>query len=174
MKSEQVFEILMRENSSMLLAFLRSAIRDEHAVEDLFQETLLVAWRRLDDFDREKPFGAWLRGIAGKLALAHYRTAARQAYTLDEATLEWIDVKFGQIQHLRGDTLEEKLSALRDCVNALSPTYREPLEMRYAQARPLAEITAVLQLATETLKKRLTRAKLQLSDCLEKKLAAVN
>lgn len=174
MQSEQVFEILMRENSSMLLAFLRSAVRDEHAVEDLFQETMLVAWRRLDDFDREKPFGAWLRGIAGKLALAHYRNAARQIYPLDETTLEWMDAKFGQIQNLRGDTLEEKLAALRDCVQALSPTYREPVEMRYAQSRPLTEITVALQLATETLKKRLTRAKLQLADCLEKKLAAVN
>jgi RNA polymerase sigma-70 factor (ECF subfamily) len=174
MKSEQVFEILMRENSSMLLAFLRAAIRDEHAVEDLFQETLLIAWRRLDEFDQDKPFGAWLRGIAGKLALSYYRSVARHGNPLDEETLVWMDAKFGQLQNLRGDTLEEKLAALKDCVGALSPMYREPVEMRYSQSRPLAEITLALRLATDTLKKRLTRAKLQLADCLEKKLAAAN
>lgn len=174
MNSEQIFEILVRENASMLMAFLRSAVRDEYAVEDLFQETMMVAWRRLDEFDREKPFGAWLRGIAGKLALAHYRNAARQAYSLDEPTLVWMDAKFEQIQNLQGDTLEEKLAALRDCVQALSPMYRQPVEMRYVQSRPLSEITEVLQLATETLKKRLTRAKLQLADCLDKKLSTVN
>ena len=30
---------------------------------DLFQETMVVAWRRLDDFDHTRPFGPWLRGL---------------------------------------------------------------------------------------------------------------
>ena len=63
---KQVFEVLMRENADMLLAFLRASVRDKHAAEDIFQETMIVAWRRMDSFDRERSFAKWLRGIAKK------------------------------------------------------------------------------------------------------------
>lgn len=172
MNPEQVFEILMRENADMLLAFLRSAVRDEHAVDDLFQETMLTAWRKLEEFDRGRPFGAWLRGIAGNLALAHYRQRARQDQSLDESSLEWLDSRFAQIHKLGGDTLGEKLVALRDCVQALPVEYRQPVQLRYAESLSLAEVGNSLQLAAETLKKRLARARLRLADCLERKLAA--
>ena len=88
MDSKLVFEILVRENAEMLLAFLRSAVRDTHAVDDLFQESMLTAWRRLSEFDRTRSFGPWLRGIAAKLTLAYYRNHAQQAAPLDQATLE--------------------------------------------------------------------------------------
>ena len=48
----------------MLTVFLRSRVNDEAAVDDLFQETMLVAWKRLDECDLSRPFGPWLRGIA--------------------------------------------------------------------------------------------------------------
>ena len=44
-KGKEVFEILMRENADMLLAFLRASVRDSHAVDEMFQETMVVAWR---------------------------------------------------------------------------------------------------------------------------------
>lgn len=172
MHPEQVFEILIRENADMLLAYLRSAVRDEHAVEDLFQESMLVAWRKIEQYDRDRPFGAWLRGIARNLALAHYRERARQDQPLDEASMEWLEARFVQVHTLAGDTLGEKLLALRDCVQALPKEYRQPVQLRYAESLSLSEIGNMLQLATETLKKRLTRAKLRLADCLERKLAA--
>ena len=54
----------------MLTVFLRSRVNDEAAVDDLFQETMLVAWKRLDDCDLSRPFGPWLRGIAHRLVMA--------------------------------------------------------------------------------------------------------
>ena len=47
----QVFEILARENADMLVAYLRSLVRSADAVDDLFQEVMLTAWKRLDDYD---------------------------------------------------------------------------------------------------------------------------
>ena len=37
-KGKEVFEILMRENADMLLAFLRASVRDSHAVDEMFQK----------------------------------------------------------------------------------------------------------------------------------------
>ena len=170
MDAKHIFEILMRENTNMLLSYLRAAVRDWNVADDLFQETMLVAWRRLEDFDRSRPFAPWLRGIAGKILLAHFRKRSKQELSLDAPALEWLDSQFAAIQLQRGDTFAEKLSALRDCVDSLGENYREPVQMRYQQNLSLSEIVQTMSIALETLKKRLTRAKSLLVDCLERKI----
>src|SRR4030095_1216705 len=80
--ARQVFEILVHEHADMLTAFLRSLVLDSSAIHDLFQETMLVAWRRLADYDRARPFGPWLRGIAGVLVMEHRRKRASAARTV--------------------------------------------------------------------------------------------
>ena len=170
MDAEKIFEILMRENAAMLRAFLRSSVRDANTVDDLFQETMLVAWRRLDAFDRDRPFGPWLRGIASKLVLAHFRQHASRETVLGQSAMDWLDVRFAKIHKQSGDSFAEKLSALRDCVDSLPENYREPIRMRYQLDMPLSEISQLLSLAMEALKKRLTRAKHKLANCLDQKL----
>jgi DNA-directed RNA polymerase specialized sigma24 family protein len=66
MDVKTLFEALIRENTGMLMAYIRAGIRDEHAADDVYQETVLAAWKRLDDYDSQKPLGPWLRGIASK------------------------------------------------------------------------------------------------------------
>ena len=63
-----VFAILVREHGERLMAFLRASV-PASSVDDIFQDTVLVAWRRLPDYDRTRPFGAWMRGIARNLVL---------------------------------------------------------------------------------------------------------
>lgn len=149
MEAEKIFEILMRENAAMLRAFLRSSVRDANTVDDLFQETMLVAWRRLDDFDRDRSFGPWLRGIASKLVLAHFRKHASRETVLEQSALDWLEVRFAKIQKQSGDSFTEKLSALRDCVDWLPENYRQPIRMRYQLDMPLSEIGQSLSLAME-------------------------
>lgn len=170
MDSKALFEILIRENTEMLLAFLRTSVRDKHSVDDLYQETFLTAWKRIEDYDRTRPFGPWLRGIAAKTILAHYRNTARSDVPIDNASLEWLDRRFDAIQSREGDTFEEKLSALRKCISDLPTTYKTPITLRYVEQQTSEKIESLLQLTAETLKKRFTRAKSRLADCLERKL----
>jgi hypothetical protein len=91
MDAKSLFEILMREHSGMLTAYLHTVVRDPSAADDLFQEIWMTAWRRLDDFDKSRPFGPWLRGIAAKVILA-WRRQQRHAWLLcDEQVLEHLD-----------------------------------------------------------------------------------
>jgi RNA polymerase sigma-70 factor (ECF subfamily) len=154
----------------MLVAYIRAGVRDEHAVYDLYQETVLTAWKRIDDYDRDKPIGPWLRGIAGKLMLAFYRENSRTALPLDDQTLEWLNDRFAAIHSMSGDTFHEKLAALRECIAALPDTYQRPIKMRYAEQRSLSEVESMLNLGKEALKKRLSRGKARLVECLERKL----
>ncbi|MGE3167163.1 MAG: RNA polymerase sigma factor [Planctomycetota bacterium] len=168
--AKDLFEILMREHADMLLAFLRSSIRDPHAVDDIFQETMVVAWRRLDDFDRTRSFGKWIRGIAGKLVLAHFRKLGNRPALLDETTLDWLDSRFARVQSAPGDTLDDKLAVLRDCIASLPDEMRSTIEARYFHQRSLPEIVEWLHVSLDSVTKRLYRARLQLESCLDRKL----
>lgn len=171
--AKTVFEILVREHAETLLAFLRASLRDSHAVDDVFQETLVVAWRRLDDFDKNRSFGKWLRGIAAKLMLAHFRKTGRNPLQLDASALSWMEGRFARVQSAPGDTLGDKLELLRDCVEALPDEKRITIRARYFEQCSLEEIVERTQASLETVKKRLYRAKLQLETCLERKLPSL-
>ena len=172
-EAARVFEILMRENAEMLLAFLRSSLTDPHTVDDVFQETMVVAWRRLPDFDRNRSFGKWLRGIAANLILVHYRKSVRNPISVDLATLAWTEDRLARIHRIQGDTLSEKLEFLRECIARLSDHLRVTIEARYLRRDPLDDIGQRMGVELETVKKRLYRAKLQLEKCITHKLLAL-
>ena len=165
----ELFEILVRENADSLTAFLRAAVEDHAAAEDLFQETMLIAWQKLGEYDRVRPFGAWLRGIARNLVLAYYRAAARQMACSPDQILNHLDSRMEQVDRQSGDTLNEKIAALTDCLARLAQTYREPIELHYQQHRTSEWIAEHLATTKEAVQKRLQRARIQLAECLENK-----
>jgi RNA polymerase sigma-70 factor (ECF subfamily) len=164
-----LFEILVRENADSLTAFLRAAVQDQAAADDLFQETMLVAWRKIGEYDRTRPFGAWLRGIARNLVLAHYRAATRQIAVADEQIVDCLDRRMAEVDRQPGDTLDEKIQALRDCIDHLEPLYQEPIELHYRQDRTTEWIAARLATTKDAVQKQLQRARARLAECLERK-----
>ncbi len=171
MEARELFEILMREHSQTLLAFVRSSVRDPGLVDDIWQETMLVAWKKLDQFDRQRPFGPWLRGIAAKTILSRMRRQRQWIQVEDQNDLDYLSARFEHVHALAGDTLDEKLDALRDCVSRLSQPERECIEGRYRDEMQPAELSRKLDLQLETVKKRLQRAKAKLLECIQRKLA---
>jgi len=173
MNAYDVFEILVREHTSMLMTFIRSSVRDASLGDDVFQETLLTAWKRLDDYDKSRPFGPWLRGIAGNVILAVQRQHRKVVWLSDEQVLAHLDNRCEQLSHAPGDTLDEKLDLLRDCIETLPGSYRDAIQARLKVDDDSTESLAnQLGLNFETLKKRLQRARARLLDCLQRKMAA--
>ena len=114
----------MREHIDSVRAFLLSSVRDSVAVEDLSQETFLTAWKILDRYDRKLPFGPWVRGIAAKLVLNHRRKLGRnRVHFCDEELLSRIGDGVTAVQRLSGDTFDEKIGALRNCLERLTKNF---------------------------------------------------
>ncbi|MBX7167519.1 MAG: sigma-70 family RNA polymerase sigma factor [Pirellulales bacterium] len=170
MDSQDLFQILVREHADMLTVFLRCAVRDPSVVDDLFQETMLTAWRNLHRFDKTRPFGPWLRGIAAKLILAHRRKSARSMLLCDADILEHLEARHAALAQSPGDTLDEKLDGLRDCLEQLPETYRLAVELRYREGLHGARLAERLDISGEATKKRLQRGRIRLLDCLRRKL----
>lgn len=168
-KARKAFEILARENSRMLMVYLRSLVRDEAAIDDLFQESMLVAWRRLDECDLDRPFGPWLRGIAARLVMAHYRKQKQVPVALQDAVLAVVDRHFENISLLAGDTWDDKVAALRECVDALPDRQQNVIRGRYFDGLQMPVLAEQLELTLEACKKRLQRSRAMIAECLRKK-----
>ena len=168
-RARAVFEILVRENEGMLMTYLRAVVRDDSAAEDLFQETMLTAWKKLSEFDRSRPFGPWLRGISGRLVMSYYRKSKRSLVLGTDEMLDYLSRQIEHISERPGDTWAEKIEALTHCVESLPEHYREPIHLRYFENRPASQIADISKLSLETVRKRLQRARSRLLDCLHRK-----
>jgi RNA polymerase sigma-70 factor (ECF subfamily) len=169
--ARDLFEVLVRENEAMLKIYLRSAMHDRTATEDLFQDTLLVAWEKLDRFDRTQPFGPWLRGIAAKLVLAHHRRQSKTTFLCNDKILEALDNRMMALHRQPGGTLEEKIAFLNECLDLLPELLRETIEQRYFLELSRQEMAERLGITEEAVKKRLQRARTDLLECMLRKLS---
>ena len=168
-EAQSIFEILVRENEGMLMTYLRAAVRNQSVVEDLFQETMLVAWRRLNEYDRSSPFGPWVRGIAANLIRAHFRRAKSDLMITGCDTLEYLSQQIEHIHERPGDTWDQKVSALRHCIEALPDHYQRAIQLRYFNHLPASKISETTQVPLEAVRKQLQRARSRLLDCLRRK-----
>src|SRR5689334_11072108 len=126
----------------MLEAFLRSLVRPGTSIDDVFQETMLVAWRRLDDYDRSRPIGAWLRGIAHVLVLEHARKSRRRPLATDPHVLAEIDRRFETLAKNPGDTFLDRVDRLTECLGKLPESMRQAVDLVYARSLTIAAAAA--------------------------------
>jgi len=81
--------MLTRRYEDRLLHFLWHRTPQPADAEDLCQETLLRAWRKIDQFDPARRFAAWLFTIAARLAVdAHRRRGNRPPSTVRETSMD--------------------------------------------------------------------------------------
>ena len=168
-KDSSAFTILVREHSPMLLAYLRTMVSDSQAVDDLFQETMVTAWRQLEAYDPTRPFAAWIRGIARLKAFQFYRRAQRSANWLAEHDLDRIEARLSQIESRQGDTWDEKVTALNDCLSSLATDMKSVVELHYQEGLSTDAIATKLGNSREAIKKRLQRGRRWLFECLRHK-----
>lgn len=169
METKEIFEILMRENASMLLTYIRSIAGSENAIDDIFQETMITAWKKLEDFDRSRAFGPWLRGIAKNHALNYFRKSKRDMLMCNDAILDYIEQQFNHIDTHDADSWRDRAKALYQCIDDLPEIYRHTIYLRYLEELNTAEAKKYLDIPKETFKKRLQRAKKSLLSCLRDK-----
>jgi RNA polymerase sigma-70 factor (ECF subfamily) len=164
----RVFEVLLRQNAEMLVVFIRSILGRSPLVDDVFQETMLVAWRRFDDFDSDRPFGPWLRGIASRTALSMLRKAGRER-PLEQSLLVALEQRAARFERQELEDEGLPIRELRDCVQKLPANYRDCIECEIRGDRSMREIAGSMGLGVEVVKKRLQRGRRHLADCLRNK-----
>jgi RNA polymerase sigma-70 factor (ECF subfamily) len=155
--SEADLELLFRRHwpRAYRAAFL--IVHDHAAAEDIAQEAFVAAIRRLDRFDRRRPFAPWLGAIVANRAIdwVRARTSRREIASCGVEQASPADPPSGRYS-------EDVLAALAE----LSPEHRAVVVMRYVLDYTPGEIARALELPRGTVNSRLRRG----LDALESRL----
>lgn len=152
------------------MTYIRSCVRDPGLAEDIFQETLLTGWSKLDEFDQSRPLAPWLRGIAMNLCRNAWRREARSVLVFSDRMAEMAESTLGKIEQHDGDEWGEKLNVMRTCLDGLTPKSRELIRCRYEDNHNAARIARDTSANPSAIRKRLQRVRLLLAECLERNL----
>jgi len=75
---DEAFAELVRRRQSWLRSLLRRLCRDPALADDLSQQALLLAWRKLRQLQEPRAFSGWLRSLAVNVWLQTVRTQQAQ------------------------------------------------------------------------------------------------
>ena len=145
--SERIYRLLLRMTGNPDDAF------------DLAQDTYVKAFTRIEQFDGRSSVETWLYRVAVNEALQHFRRAGRErAKKRDLAPLN-----VAGTDHDAGDIRLD----IRDAVDALSPSDRAIIFLRYQEGLDYRAIAQVCDCAAGTVASRLNRARREMRSHLQ-------
>ncbi|SIN71335.1 RNA polymerase sigma-70 factor, ECF subfamily [Singulisphaera sp. GP187] len=162
-------ETLVRDYQAGVRAFIRALGVNEAGVDDLAQETFLIAYRKLDEWDPSRDAGRWLRGIARHLAANERRKAGRRTRLLAGGLADFL-IDRAEPEPDSATPTAEWLEALRSCLQELPEAGRELLLRRYAEGELAETMATRMQTRADTLRQRLLRLRLLVKGCVERKM----
>jgi RNA polymerase sigma-70 factor (ECF subfamily) len=148
---------LYREVGPRLLLFFQQRHADQHAAEDLLQETFSAVLRHPDGLRLAVSPQAYLFGIARNLSAEAFRR------------IRFVEVLPQEMSGEAPSSVDPRLEAMRDAIAKLDPAFREVVELRLQSELSYEEIAAVLEIPIGTVRSRLHHAVKHLRQALERK-----
>lgn len=159
------FKAQMLKCIPALRAFAVSLVGKMDSADDLVQETLMKAWGHRDSFAEGTNFKAWLFTILRNEFYTHLRKRRREVEDADGKIAENVGVLPAQ-----GVALD--LSDMQTALNKLPPDQKEALLLVTASEMSYEEAAAICGVAVGTIKSRVNRARVRLSELLNAESAA--
>jgi RNA polymerase sigma-70 factor (ECF subfamily) len=152
------FEELVRRTSRLAFARLYLETGDSHLSEDLLQETLLTAFRSLDQLTEPAKFRAWLLRIAQNRAIDAARRNLRQKRLAGRSEqVALANQASGQAQPDEEAERSELRQQVLGVLRTLPEEYRLPLTMRYLSGANYETIQTQMGLTNGSLRGLLHR-----------------
>jgi RNA polymerase sigma-70 factor (ECF subfamily) len=164
-----IVQSLVHEHQAGVRAFIRALGVDQAWVDDVAQETFLIAYRKLDDWDRSRDAGSWLRGIARHLAMNERRKSARRSRLLDDGLAELL-IGHAEREPEAIATAAELLAALDSCLQELPQPARDLLRGRYADGETAESLAARWKTRPDAMRQKLLRLRLVVKGCVERRI----
>jgi RNA polymerase sigma-70 factor (ECF subfamily) len=147
---EERLQAAYAANADLLLGYLRRFIRNHpESAEDLLQETMLRAWRHVDQMpSTEEAARRWLLTVARHLAIDAFRVRLTRPVEIGQDDI----ARFPVVD----DALERVLTrqVVDDALRGLDPGHRAVLVHLYYGDAPVNEVAAGLGLPSGTIRSR--------------------
>ena len=170
------FRPLVERNGPALVRACYRILGDLAEAEDVAQEAFVIAYRSLDTWRGDGPFGAWLARIGVRLAIRRARSR-RAVVRIDVPSGTGAGSGFDDRQdalvragHVDRDdpalivSRNERAGEIRRAVARLDEPYAEVVALRFFGERSLLEIADVTGRPLATVKTHLRRGLLRLRD----------
>jgi RNA polymerase sigma-70 factor (ECF subfamily) len=153
-----------REVGRVVMAMLR----DVEKSTDLVQQVFLDAYLHLDQFQRGRDFGLWIKEIARNRVRQELRSLVREERRL-AVYREQLLARLSDEEALRRYE-QDYLDALRQCQEQLPPQSAEIVRRRYVQRQSFKEIASSQESTAGAVQRMLSRIRLALRSCVEARL----
>ena len=151
--AESAAEALVALHGPMVWGVCRAILSDPHAAEDAFQATFLVLARKASSIRRPEAVGAWLHGVARRIAVRARASARRR-----EGQERRVAMRSTAAQD-PDPGRREQFEALHEEVGRLPEKYRAPVVLCHLEGRTHAEAAGLLGCPVGTVSVRLARAR---------------
>jgi RNA polymerase sigma-70 factor (ECF subfamily) len=150
-----------------LWAYVFSLMPDHAVSQDILQQTNLTLWRKSADFKPGTSFLAWACQVAYFHVLSARRGMRRDRLVFNDEVLAYL----AERQSERSAALDDRLLALRGCLEKLPPPSRKLLESRYAPGASVQGLADADGRNVAALSQILYRIREKLLACIQTALA---
>lgn len=166
--THEAFGALVRRYEGVLYGYLRRYLADSDLADDVFQNTFLQLYTKINQFEAGRPVRPWLYAIATNQAIDalrrqnRHQTIRLHAESDDakdteapklSALLESKDA--GPLEHLQ---TQERAQMIRQSVEKLPDFLKQVVLLAYYQGLKYKEIADILDIPVGTVKSRLHTA----------------
>ena len=159
---------LLIEEESAVRVYVRRLVPTWHDVEEVVQQTSLVAWKKFDDLENHERFGGWLMTIARFEALKYRRSLARSPLIFLEGLAEKLAEATGHISARDAD----RRQALEGCLRKLDSKKRDLILSVHQPGVSIRQYAEQQSRPEQAIYKSIQRLRHKLLDCVKQTLAA--
>src|SRR5262245_20223690 len=162
-RDEAAFAVLVRRHGPLVWGVCRNLLPADADAEDAFQATFLALVRSAGSVRRTEALGAWLHGVAYRVAMKARRSAARRKHREAAAAVPEPDAPVSDA------SWDELQAAVHQEVCRLPDELRLPFVLCGLEGRPQRDAADLLGWKVGTLSARLSQARQRLLDRLARR-----
>lgn len=174
--NRNAFERLVKKYHDPLFRKIVLAVRSESVAEDILQEIFLKVYQKIDYYEKQYTFNAWITRVADNHIIDHVRKNQRnplsKAMSLDEPVLTptgshvrleledqsaALDTSNYETQHT------QHYQAIQELMNQLPERDKVILELFFLREKPQKEISSLLKMTHENVRVRIHRLKAKIN-----------
>jgi RNA polymerase sigma-70 factor, ECF subfamily len=165
------FMAQVAQHQARLRASIRALGVRAEAVDDIAQDTFLLAWKKLAEFGSGGDFGLWVAQIARRLIANERRKDARRSRLLEgEVTDVLLLMASEEDKTVAWSDKADEFAVLRSCLEELPRHAREVIRLRYFENQSPGAIASHLGRPSDAVRQLLLRLRRKLLECVESRL----
>lgn len=132
-------------------------VKDSAQAEDMMQESMITAFAKISQWNREASFGSWLKRIVINNCLSHIKKEKRMPkIAFDDVTFEMEQQEDVQIDMEAAGMTAKKVIAVME---GLKENYRQILTLHLIEGMDNEEICEIMNMSNAMCRTTLSRAK---------------